>query len=250
MSNKKGVMIVLEGLDFSGKTSALSYVRDAILGLNYPTINTRGLGGSPIAEVIRESFFKCADMPTEKLLSKTELLLVSAARVQHLENTIKPALENGVWVLCDRFNDSTWAYQRSGAGCNSDYLHDLEDMVLETFSPDVVILLDADPRALIGRDLGRNDNNVFDEKDMEFKDRVREGFLKRVKRNCKTRYFIIDATKTPDEVKKECEEVVHWIHSTLSSGIEIQKWSDGPVFLNKKESTDDNTYLEFDDYSH
>ena len=133
----------------------------------------------------------------------TETLLMFAARAQHVSQIIKPALNRGNWVVCDRFTDSTYAYQGGGRGMGVELVSDLEHAILGDFEPDLTILLDIPAEVGLSRAGKRGDLDRFENEDIEFFNRVREGFLDRARRL--ERFRIIDANRPLEEVQNNVE---------------------------------------------
>src|SRR3990167_342660 len=138
-AEKRGVFITLEGTEGAGKSSNLSFIKDFLRSRNIDLIVTREPGGTPLAEEIRSLLLTPR---SEKICANTELLLIFAARAQHLQQLIEPSLRSGQWVLSDRFTDASFAYQGGGRQMNMDTISQLERMVQGDLRPDLVILLD------------------------------------------------------------------------------------------------------------
>lgn len=197
-NKRNSVFLAVEGCDGSGKTTAVKFISQYLKDRNIYHQTSREPGSTNIAETIRECLFKCVSTDEEPMHPLTELLLINAARHQHLQNKILPTLWNGEWVICDRFNDSTWAYQHYAGGVPKEIVQQFDDLVIDYHKPDYTILLYADPSLIQDRIKGRDDNNGFDERAMEFKRKVAHGLLERSKG--KPNYHIIDATKPIEEV--------------------------------------------------
>lgn len=200
----RGVFIVADGCDGAGKTTQLKLISQFLNKVGISHITTREPGGTDIAEDIRSCLFKNKNMD-EPMHPMTELLLVNAARYQHIHNKIIPSLENGDWVLCDRFNDSTWSYQGYAGGASLAHISDIEDVVLDGFKPDYVFMFDIDPNVAASRMSGRGDENAFDLESIEFKQNLREGFAKRSDRNTKTVYIKIPADNPIETITESLE---------------------------------------------
>jgi dTMP kinase len=202
---KKGLFITLEGVEGAGKSSAIAYLKELLEEEKVNFILTREPGGTEIAEEIREVLNKHHQ---EKIHSLTELLLVFAARTQHLKELIIPSLEKGAWVISDRFTDSTYAYQGAGRKLSEDKIKTLENWVQEGLKPDFTFLFDVDPE--VGMKRVFNKFNHFDRWEVDFKlnlTRVRDGYLK-LARNEPKRFIIIDANQNEEEVKKQLAKEV------------------------------------------
>src|SRR5438132_683191 len=136
----KGKFITLEGIEGVGKSSNIQFIADFIKNMGKAVVVTREPGGTPIAEEIRKILL--TEYP-EKTLVPTELLLLYAGRLQHVEHVIKPALAKGAVVVCDRFSDATYAYQGAGRGMPLEKIEALHQWALGDFFPDLTIVLDA-----------------------------------------------------------------------------------------------------------
>src|SRR6056297_1802491 len=139
----RGLFVTLEGGEGVGKSTQLIYIRELLESLGHSVVTTREPGGTPMAESIRRLLKKKS---AEEMEPDTELLLVFAARNEHLEKVVRPALARGAWVVCDRFTDATYAYQGRGRGISYDRIEILEKWVQGHLQPDVTFLLDAPPK--------------------------------------------------------------------------------------------------------
>lgn len=176
----RGKFIVLEGIGGSGKTTQAKILKEYLEGLGIEVVLTREPGGTPIAEELRS--FALSDRP---MLKKTEALVIFAARNEHIHNLIVPALNSGKWVVCDRFIESSYAYQGGGNGISMDDLDLLSDFVLETVAPDMTILFDLPfevvKQRLASRSSANGENDRFDRMDEAYFQRVIETFKRRFK---------------------------------------------------------------------
>jgi dTMP kinase len=184
----RGRFVVLEGGEGAGKSTNARFIQAWLQARGRRCLLTREPGGAPLAEAIRELVLGWTDgMPPQ-----TELLLMFAARAAHLETTIKPALEAGTDVICDRFVDSTYAYQGAGRGLAVADIEALERMVVGEFRPDLVVVFDLEPEVGLARTRRRGTENRFENEALAFQQRVREVFLQRAQRQPQ-RYSIVDA---------------------------------------------------------
>lgn len=198
MSVKTGKFITLEGGEGVGKSTNIAYVKYYLTERNIPVICTREPGGTGIAEKIRQLLLACED---EALTDAAELLLVFAARAQHLQHVIKPALAEGKWVVCDRFTDATYAYQGAGRGLDLAAIAWLENFVHAELRPDLTLLLDAPVETGMLRAKNRgNDFDRFESERLSFFSKVRQGYLQRA-RNSPERIKVIDAEQCLDTVQ-------------------------------------------------
>ena len=165
---------------------------------------TREPGGTPLAERVREVLLAHADEPVPPL---AELLLMFAGRAIHLENQIRPALEAGRWVVCDRFTDATYAYQGGGRGQSELRIGELERWVQGEFRPDLTLLLDADPSVGLARAGRRGESDRFEEESVTFFERVRQAYLRRAAA-APERFAIIDASGSVEAVWARVESVL------------------------------------------
>jgi dTMP kinase len=184
----RGRLIVLEGGEGAGKSTNARFIEAWLRSRGRKTLVTREPGGAPLAEAIREIVLNWqGQMPAQ-----SELLLMFAARAAHIQKTILPALLADIDVVCDRFVDSSHAYQGAGRGVPAPHIDMLEKMVLGELQPDAVFVFDVDPAAGVARAKKRGDANRFEGEDLAFQQRVREAFLERARAN-PARYSIIDS---------------------------------------------------------
>ncbi len=193
--------VTLEGGEGAGKSTVLAALREFLLARGYEVVSTREPGGTPLAEQIRGLLL---DTHHEPPAVETELLLMFAARAQHVREVILPALQRGAWVISDRFTDSSYAYQGAGRGLDAGFIAELERRVVG-IAPAMTLLLDigvAHGRERTrGRDLapgGSGPDRIEREQD-QFFERVREGFLARARAEPR-RFRVIDATRPVDVV--------------------------------------------------
>lgn len=162
----QGYFIVVEGLEGAGKTSALSTIKRFLTPLIGELITTREPGGTRVGEVARELIKETIE--TEPMDARTELLLLYAARVQLLEQVIRPALARGVWVLGDRFELSTFAYQGGGRKISLEMIAQLSQFCLQGFKPDLMIFLDISPEQGLERALKRSRADRIEQEALDF----------------------------------------------------------------------------------
>lgn len=185
-----GIFITLEGIEGVGKTSNLHFVRDWLLARGLSVYLTREPGGTPLAEEIRHLLLTPRD---EKIGADTELLLMFAARSQHVETVIKPKLASGHCVLSDRFVDASYAYQGGGRGIAVSRLQQLEQWTLGDFRPDLTILLDLDPITALQRAKARSAADRFEQETVAFFEAARAHYLQRAQAEPQ-RFVVIDAS--------------------------------------------------------
>ena len=188
---KKGKFITFEGSEGVGKSTNILLVKEHLESQNIDLLLTREPGGTPLAENIRALLLNKSD---EKIDETCELLMVFAARAQHLNTVIIPALNKGVWVLCDRFTDSTYAYQGGGRGLNTKLISELEKVVQQGLMPDLTFYLDIDVRLGLSRASARAELDRFESEEIDFFERVRFAYLERVKTGLLNKHYrLIDA---------------------------------------------------------
>lgn len=194
----RGRFITFEGTEGVGKSTQLAIARQALEDAGKAVLVTREPGGTPMAEAIRELLLSPRDEAMNEL---TELLLMFAARAQHLHGSILPALEQGTWVLCDRFTDATYAYQGGGRGVPQEQIAMLEQLVQGEVRPDHVILLDAPVEVGMARARSRSAPDRFEREQAVFFQRIRECYLQRAGQQ-PSRYHVVDAGQPLDEVSR------------------------------------------------
>lgn len=191
MSNPaRGRFLTLEGIEGVGKSTNLQFVAACLESAGVPFVTTREPGGTPLAEDIRGLLLAPRE---ERVTSEAELLLMFAARAQHVRHFIEPALARGEWVLCDRFTDATYAYQGGGRGVDVARIAWLEDCVQGALRPDCVLLLDVDVGTGLARARARSgDGDRFERERADFFERVRAAYLARAAQ-FPARYRVVDA---------------------------------------------------------
>jgi len=193
----QGRFITVEGVEGAGKTTHLPFIHARLIDAGLDVFNTREPGGTPLGEALRGLLLEPRDDP---MASDTELLLMFAARAEHLDKAIHPALARGQWVLCDRFTDATYAYQGGGRGIEESRIAILEDWVQGTLRPDLTLILDVSVPIGMQRVHGRGGQDRFEQEDRAFFERIREGYLHRARRDPE-RYRVIDASGNIDDVQ-------------------------------------------------
>lgn len=199
----RGRFIVLEGGEGAGKSTNARHIQSWLAARGRKTLLTREPGGAPLAEAIRQLVLEWrGEMP-----AMSELLLMFAARAAHLQATIKPALAGGVDVICDRFVDSSYAYQGAGRGVGDAEIETLENLIVGPDQPDLVIVFDLDPAVGLARTRTRGEQNRFEGEPLEFQERVREVFLHRARKS-PYRYAVIDAGRDLAAVQADLSSVL------------------------------------------
>ncbi len=204
-----GYFITLEGGEGAGKTTQIKCIESFLQEQGKETLVTREPGGTPEAEKIRELLVQ---RDGGEWTPQAETLLFFTARHMHLENLIKPALAEGKIVICDRFTDSTRAYQCYGHGVNAEFVERVNRIAIEGFSPDLTFILDLPAQEGLLRSKGRlseaqSTEDRFENLDIEFHERLRQGFLEIAKKN-KERCHVIDARQIIDEVSQDILRVL------------------------------------------
>jgi dTMP kinase len=199
MTSARGRLVVLEGGEGAGKSTHARFVCEWLEARGRKVVLTREPGGTPLAEAIRDLVLKRWD---EGLDGTTELLLMFAARAAHLHAKIRPALEAGTDVVCDRFVDASYAYQGVGRGLPEGDIDAIAALVLKGLSPELVLLLDIDPGVGARRVQGRGHGNRFDDEALGFQERVRKAYLQRARRDPQ-RYAVINADREAAAVQHD-----------------------------------------------
>lgn len=193
----RGKFITIEGSEGVGKSTNIEFIRRYIKNQGVDLLVTREPGGTPLAEDIRELLLSKRDETVDDL---AELLLVFSARAQHIKQHIEPALQTGQWVLCDRFTDSTFAYQGGGRGLDNATIRQLELLVQKGFQPDITFYLDIDVKIGLARAAERAELDRFESEKIDFFERVRAAYLERVSADPE-RFRVIDAGQSLDVVQ-------------------------------------------------
>lgn len=197
---KKGKFITFEGSEGVGKSTNILLVKEHLESKNIDLLLTREPGGTPLAENIRGLLL---NKSVENIDETCELLMVFAARAQHLNTVIIPALNKGLWVLCDRFTDSTYAYQGGGRGLNKTLISELEKVVQQGLMPDLTFYLDIDVRLGLSRASARAELDRFESEEIDFFERVRFAYLERVKSGLLNKHYrLIDAGQDLESVQQ------------------------------------------------
>ena len=207
-STGRGRFITVEGIEGAGKSTQVAAIRDILATRNIKAVTTREPGGTPLSEAVRELLL---NPDNRGMATDTELLLVFAARAEHLQRVVLPALDAGHWVVCDRFTDATFAYQGGGRGADARRIEILEDWVQDSLRPDLTLLLDLPVALGFERVESRGRRDRFERENRAFFERIRNTYLDRA-RAAPNRYRIIDAAQP---VAKVTEAVVQAIGSML-----------------------------------
>ncbi len=202
---RQGYFITVEGIEGAGKSTALQSVRESLIKAGTKHLLTREPGGTPFAEEIRQLLLQTR---SEKVVSETELLLMYASRVQHLEQLIKPNLDKGIHVVSDRFNDATFAYQGGGRGIDISRIQQLDDWCLNHFKPDLTMLLDLPVEIGLARATKRGEKDRIELEKLAFFESVRSCYLQRAAKE-PNRFIVIDAMQTPKQVKQDILDTIN-----------------------------------------
>jgi len=200
--------ITFEGVDGAGKSTHLAWFADVLRRRGLDVVVTREPGGTPLGEQLREILLN------RNMSIGTEALLMFAARLEHIEQVIKPALLAGKWVISDRFSDASFAYQGGGRGLNWEKLSQLEQWVHPDLQPDLTLFFDVPvevARQRLRAPASTRPDNVsldrFEQEQADFFERVRAGYHRRVQEHPQ-RYIVIDAAQTLEKVKQKLEEII------------------------------------------
>lgn len=197
----KAKFITFEGVDGAGKSTHLAWFADTLRQRGHHVLVTREPGGTPLGEALREILLN------QPMHAETEALLMFAARCEHVKQVIQPALQQGTWVISDRFSDASFAYQGGGRGVPIEKLEQLEQWVHAELQPDLTLLFD------IPVDVARQrlSNNLtldrFEQEKSQFFEKVRQAYLARSQKN-PSRFAVIRAEQTPQEVKVSLENII------------------------------------------
>ena len=200
MEKMSGLFITIEGIECVGKSTNAKFISDLLNKKNIKTHVTREPGGTSLGEKIRQILLF---EQNDSISPLGELLLLFAAREKHINEVIKPNLEQGKWVISDRFTDASFAYQGFGRGLDFDQVNQLKQIIQNDFDPDLTFLLDA-PIDVIKSRRKLNPNDRFESEDREFFERVRQGYLE-LASVFEDRIKIIDATQPIEQVQSEIQ---------------------------------------------
>jgi dTMP kinase len=189
----RGRFITFEGIDGAGKSTQIEVVANALRARALPLAITREPGGTPLGEALREVILH------QPMSIAAETLLMFAARAEHLERVIRPALEAGTWVLCDRFTDATYAYQAGGRGMSAERIGELEQWVHPDLQPDLTLLFDVPPEVAAQRLALARSADRFESEQVDFFGRVRRAYLDRASGQPQ-RFVVIDGTQPADVI--------------------------------------------------
>jgi dTMP kinase len=198
MSITPGKFISIEGVEGVGKSTNIAFIKNFLDERGIPLVLTREPGGTILGEQIRDLLLRKSEEDIDNI---AELLLIFAARAQHLQTVIRPALAKGIWVVCDRFTDATYAYQGGGRGLGRDKIAQLEKFVQGELRPDLTLILDIDPGVGLQRATARGELDRFEQQHLDFFLAVRQTYLEIAARE-PDRCIRIDAQQTVEQVKQ------------------------------------------------
>ena len=199
-----GKFITIEGTEGAGKSTNLSSIEKVLNDFDISYIVTREPGGTAVGEELRSVLLKNESI---NISGQTELLLMFASRMQHINDVIKPALKLNKWVVCDRFTDASYAYQGYGRQLNLSFISSLENLVHPDLQPDLTLILDVPVNIAMGRVYNRGNLDRFEQEDVVFFNRVRAGY-KEIAKNNIDRCREIDASKDLAEVQAEVQHII------------------------------------------
>jgi dTMP kinase len=200
----KGQFITVEGIEGVGKSTNIDFIAGLVEAAGHTVLKTREPGGTPMAETIRDMLLEHGHEPVPDV---AELLLFFASRALHLHNVIRPALERGEWVICDRFTDASRAYQGSGRGLDLARINTLAEWVHDGLDPDLTILLDAPADIGLTRAGARSSADRLESEQASFYGRVRKGYLE-IAAAEPERFFVVDASQSLEDVQAAIAEAV------------------------------------------
>ena len=202
---KRGIFITVEGIEGVGKSTNIGFMRALIEARGLQVLTSREPGGTPMAEEIRGLLLEHGDEPMPDIV---ELLLMFAARALHVNNVIKPALEEGIWVICDRFTDTSRAYQGAGRGFPLSDINRIADWVHGDLQPDLTVLLDAPVEIGMERAGQRSEPDRIESQRVDFFVRARECFLSLAAAEPE-RFAVVDANRDKEAVRASIDAVIN-----------------------------------------
>lgn len=197
---KQGKFITIDGVEGAGKSTQIDFICEYLDTKNINVVVTREPGGTKIGEKIRELLLS----NTTKMHNDTELLLIYAARNEHIQNKIKPALARGDWVLSDRFTDASYAYQGGGRGLD---ITQLDKLIVQNFVPSMTMLLDVSAELSMRRIEARGKKDRIEQEDLDFFNRVREAYIARSKQYPQ-RIKLIDASQSVNNTSNQIQAIL------------------------------------------
>lgn len=192
----RGKFITLEGIDGAGKSTHLSFIAEHLRARGLSVLTTREPGGTPLGEMLRDMVL------SQSMHVETETLIMFAARREHIDKVIVPALERGIWVISDRFTDATFAYQGGGRGISNERLKILEEWVQNGLQPDLTLLFDVSAELSQQRLAFNQSLDRFEQEKQDFFKRVRDAYLVRADA-FRQRMRVIDSSRSIAEIQKE-----------------------------------------------
>jgi dTMP kinase len=213
MTNKEhqsGLFISFEGIDGAGKSTHISFVQEALAQRGIRVISTREPGGTPLGEALRDLLLK------EKMHLETEALLMFASRREHIAQVIQPALDNGTWVISDRFTDATFAYQGGGRKLDLNKLNVLEQWVHPHLQPDLTLLFDVPIDVARARLDSTRTLDKFEQEKSDFFNDTRNEYLRRAA-EFPQRFNIIDSTRSIEKIQQELLGIINAICAKAAS---------------------------------
>ena len=200
----RGQFITLEGIEGAGKSTMVTFITDLLTQSGREVVVTREPGGTLIGEQLREILL---DKTNDELTDDTELMIIFAARSQHLEQVIKPALDQGKDVLCDRFTDASFAYQGGGRGMDSTRIETLETWVQQGIRPDLTLLFDLEVSVGLQRASKRSEADRFEREHIDFFERTRQCYLERARAE-PARFATVDAENDIESVQAQIRQIL------------------------------------------
>jgi dTMP kinase len=197
----RGRFITFEGIDGAGKSTQMAFVARMLKEHGVDVLLTREPGGTPVGEKLRELVLH------ETMTARTETLLMFAARAEHVDTVIEPALAGGRWVLCDRFTDATFAYQGGGRSIDPELIAVLEWWVHPKLQPDTTFLFDIDPQKAAERLAAAHHADRFETEHVEFFTRVRDSYRRRAKLHAH-RFALVDSSRPVHEVQQALQDMI------------------------------------------
>jgi len=195
---QQGLFLTLEGVDGAGKSTHIPFIKKFLQAQNIPIMVTREPGGTPVGEALRELVLQ------QPMRLKTECLLMFAARNEHVQTRILPALQKGQWVLCDRFTDASYAYQGGGRALGAEPIRILEQWVHAGLQPDKTWLFDVPLELARQRMMGTRVLDRFEKEDIEFFLRTQQAYYDRVHQDPE-RFYMVDASRSIEAIQKQLE---------------------------------------------